>query len=312
MAPSAATIVDVALSGLSPMLAVVMTNPFDVAKTRLQLRGELQRSAGRPIGSFGLLGQLFSAEGVRGCQRGLSAALLREGSKNAMRIGLYRPVSEALHSAFDGRRPEERGIIPLHVRLLAGLICGPIGAFVANPFELLKTRMQAQGSTHGGGDQHSFRGFRAGMRVIVRDEGLRNGALRGVEVSMARSALSAGAGLTTMFFLKDVARDRGYRDGVQLDVGCSLASAAATVSAINPIDVVRTRLYNQPLDAAGRGTLYTKGGFDAAVKIARSESLAAFYKGFVPHSLRVGPHIVITMTILGSLRRYFADPCAAE
>ena len=71
----------------------------------------------------------------------------------------------------------------------------------------------------------------------------------------------------------------------------------------NPLDVLRTRLYNQP---AGEARLYT-GAPDAFVKIMRQEGAGAFYKGFVPHFMRVGPHFVLTFMMLEQLRAFLRE-----
>ena len=53
-----------------------MSNPAEVAKTRLQLQGELMRNGYSKVYSntFDAIGKTFRAEGVRGIQRGLTAA----------------------------------------------------------------------------------------------------------------------------------------------------------------------------------------------------------------------------------------------
>lgn len=53
-----------------------MSNPAEVAKTRLQLQGELMRSGYRKVylNPFDAIGKTFRAEGLRGIQRGLTAA----------------------------------------------------------------------------------------------------------------------------------------------------------------------------------------------------------------------------------------------
>ena len=57
------------------------------------------------------------------------------------------------------------------------------------------------------------------------------------------------------------------------------ASVAGLMSALAscPVDVVRTRLFNQ----AGRDAQY-KGTFDALINIPRREGIMALYKGFMP------------------------------
>ncbi len=57
---------------------------------------------------------------------------------------------------------------------------------------------------------------------------------------------------------------------------------------MNPIDVVRTRYYNQKYEN-GKGTLY-KTGFDAFKTIVRNEGPRALYKGLTSHFMRIGPH----------------------
>ncbi len=54
---------------------------------------------------------------------------------------------------------------------------------------------------------------------------------------------------------------------------------------MNPTDVVRTRIYNQPKEGKG---LY-KNGYDAYVKIVRHEGFLALYKGKRIHFLFLDP-----------------------
>jgi hypothetical protein len=78
---------------------------------------------------------------------------------------------------------------------------------------------------------------------------------------------------------------------------------------MNPLDVVRTRYYNQPY-IAGNGKIYSSG-IDAFKTIFRTyfifitgtEGLTAFYKGFLTHFLRIGPHFCLTFVFIGMLKR---------
>lgn len=82
--------------------------------------------------------------------------------------------------------------------------------------------------------------------------------------------------------------------------GCSLASSLisgfAVTVAMNPADVVSTRMYNQPV-VNGKGALYSSL-FDCITKTARAEGVRGFYKGFVAHYLRLGPHTVVCVVRL--------------
>ncbi|KAK2509245.1 hypothetical protein MC885_013069 [Smutsia gigantea] len=81
-----------------------------------------------------------------------------------------------------------------------------------------------------------------------------------------------------------------------------MISSIAVVAVMTPFDVVSTRLYNQPVDGAGRGQLY--GGLaDCLVKIWRQEGPLALYKGLGPAYLRLGPHTILSMLFWDELRK---------
>jgi solute carrier family 25 protein 34/35 len=62
--------------------------------------------------------------------------------------------------------------------------------------------------------------------------------------------------------------------------------------AMNPVDCVATRLYNQPV-LNGRGTLYT-GPFNCLRRTFHEEGFQGLYKGTFANYVRLGPHTVCT------------------
>ena len=58
----------------SGIVSSVLCAPLDLVRTRLQVWGELQTT--KPQYIFGMLGDIFRKEGLKGCFRGLSATLL--------------------------------------------------------------------------------------------------------------------------------------------------------------------------------------------------------------------------------------------
>ena len=94
--PPPSLALSVGSGALAPALAAVVTNPADVAKTRLNMMLELQ--AGRVSTSVvECLRGIHATEGVAGLQRGLGFVLVREASKNAFRLGLFEPTVALLH-----------------------------------------------------------------------------------------------------------------------------------------------------------------------------------------------------------------------
>jgi hypothetical protein len=106
--------------------------------------------------------------------------------------------------------------------------------------------------------------------------------------------------------MKEALLRRGYGDSLGVHMLSGLTAGLATCVANNPVDVLRSRLYNQPLDAQGQGRLYSSAG-DAVRKIVAMEGARAFYKGFWSHYCRAGPHFVLTFVFLERMRKAFAS-----
>ena len=233
-------------------------------------------------------------EGFRGVQRGLLFALVRESTKNTFRIGLYEPIVGVLDA--ERKKDGGTGTVPMQTRLLAGALTGSFAAFVCNPLDLLKTRLQLRAGAHGAGGT-----AREAFTGMVQSEGLMALWTRGVAPNIVRSAMATGVALPVNSKLKEVANESGiFSNPAIRDLCCALCSSLATTYAINPVDVVRTRLYAQPPPPEPpiyRNTLH------CAWRIASTEGLLAFWKGSGAAFLRIGPHQTLTLVFISGLRR---------
>jgi len=64
------------IGGVAACTAVTISNPFEVAKVRLQLQGELAKNVERVYLNVGdTLVKTWKNEGIRGIQRGLAPAV---------------------------------------------------------------------------------------------------------------------------------------------------------------------------------------------------------------------------------------------
>ena len=293
-------------SGIGPAGAAIFTNPFDVAKVRMQLQGEAQSGGARAYsGSVDCIWKTFQSEGLAGTQRGLLASVLREGSKNFFRIGLFHPVLERLHD-------EHESSPPIWKRLIAGSISGAAGAILCNPIEIVKTRVQASSVASGavGYQGYRYAGLTDAFRTIARKEGI-SGLWTGTSISTIRSILATSANMTVNSWSKEkVLHDPalaflGLKPGALTDALCAILSGFACVAANNPADVVRTRLYNQPFKViqGARVGEYYSGVVECCVRIVRDEGPLALYKGFTGHFMRTGPHYVLCFVFIGYLQR---------
>eukprot|EP01063_Lacrimia_lanifica_P018416 TRINITY_DN25330_c0_g1_i1.p1 TRINITY_DN25330_c0_g1~~TRINITY_DN25330_c0_g1_i1.p1 ORF type:complete len:298 (+),score=37.91 TRINITY_DN25330_c0_g1_i1:56-949(+) len=282
----------VATSALAPALAAFITNPADVAKTRLNMDCELlpPTAQRRYHGVVDCWRSIARAEGLLGLQRGLSLVVAREALKNAFRLGLYEPAVAMLmmHRNLTPAAPP-----PMYMRVLAGGLTGALSALICNPLDLLKTRAQL------GGD-----GAVVAARRLVASEGMLALWRRGVKANAARSALATGTALPTNALLKDRA---GAVPGLAArpaarDLLAGVGSSACTVAVINPVDLIRTRLYSQPPPAAGAPSRY-RGAMDCAARVCATEGILALWKGAGAAFLRIGPHQTLTFVFIGAMRR---------
>ena len=115
-----------------------------------------------------------------------------------------------------------------------------------------------------------------------------------------RGVLGPGSQLFAYNELKREMVERGAAaTAFSTHVVCALFSAAVSISCVNPVDVVRTRLYNAPEGWYASGT-------DAALQLVRAEGVLAFYKGALAGYLRLGPHMVLVFGILERLKQWTA------
>lgn len=81
-------------------------------------------------------------------------------------------------------------------------------------------------------------------------------------------------------------------------------SGLMTVMFMTPLDVVSTRMYNQPVDAAGKGTMY-KGILDCFGKTMSTEGVFGLYKGCSANFLRLTPHSILSLLFWQQLRQFY-------
>ncbi|XP_033097894.1 solute carrier family 25 member 35-like [Anneissia japonica] len=83
-------------------------------------------------------------------------------------------------------------------------------------------------------------------------------------------------------------------DSIMVPFSASMVGGVVVVCCMTPFDVISTRLYNQGVDAKGRG-LYYSGFLNCFYKILRNEGVLAFYKGWSASWFRLAPHTVLSL-----------------
>jgi len=273
-------------STTAPQIAVLFTNPFDTSKVRLQL----QQSQGIYKNSLHCLYLIWKHEGIRGLQKGLFPAILREGSKNVFRLGCYEPILNTIHT--------EKTSAPFWKRFLAGSASGVMGALACNPFEVIKTRLQSRAAKDIEiGVQHSYQNsFSYAVRYLLKTEGIMS-LWQGAKISAFRSFLGTGANLASYTTLREkLIKSEKMKDGMLTDTVCAFMSSLVTGLVMNPTDVLRTRVYNEITNGKKFNNVTIR-------EIVMKEGLSALYKGFFTGFMRLGPHFTLTFIIYEQMKR---------
>lgn len=274
------------IGGLCEALSL---HPMDTIKTRLQLAGRAQK--GQQVvhynGMFDCGKQIVTKEGVRSLYKGLTPFSIHLVSKYFFRYS----VNFQVRALIAGNGKDTTFL----QNILAGMTAGTVEALViVTPFEVVKTRLQAQvGAISGGGAvQLKYKGPVHCLSRILAKEGV-SGLWKGAGPTVFRQATNQASMFTAYTWLRQNLWG-GAEELKPWQAGINGLMAATVGPLLNgPSDVIKTRLMNQTASMYDADQRY-KGPVDALIRIVRTEGVPALYKGIVPRLARVAPGQAIT------------------
>ncbi|KAL1742026.1 mitochondrial carrier domain-containing protein [Schizophyllum fasciatum] len=282
--------------GIAACVAVTISNPAEVAKTRLQLQGELGASQRVYNNVFDVFTKTWRNEGIRGLQRGLGPAYVYQILLNGSRLGFYEPFRHTLNRLI-GRDALDQ--IPI-TSVIAGASSGAVGATLGNSLYLVKARMQAYSPALPVGTQHHYKNSFDALSTIVRTDGVR-GLARGIDAAILRTSMGSSVQLPSYNFTKTQLVKHGLlpADSTWTFLASSTVSGICVCIVMQPADTALTRVYNQPTvrlsNGRSVGALY-KNPIDCLWKTFKAEGLKGWYKGSTAHFFRIAPHTIVTLT----------------
>lgn len=293
--------INFACAGLGACTAEFATLPIDTAKVRLQLlqkarvAGQAAVTTEAPLGMLGMMRKIASTEGYNALYKGLYPALQRQIVFASLRIGLYSQISSMFRSPGSDT-------ISLPQKIMSGLVSGAVGISVANPTDLVKVRMQAEGNLPPG-VKPRYTGVMNAYSTIIKTEGVR-GLWTGWGPAVFRNSIINATELATYDTTKELLLHRfGFSDNLPTHFASAVATGFMATIIGNPVDVVKTRVMAAANGvAAGEAPKYT-GAIDCIVKTAKNEGLGAFYQGVVPQFYRLTGWSVVMFVTFESLKK---------
>ncbi|QDZ21687.1 uncoupling protein [Chloropicon primus] len=287
-------------SAFSACTAELLTLPFDTAKVRLQLQGTpMPGVKPKYTGLIGAVGTIAKEEGAAALWKGWQPGLHRQCLFGGLRIGLYDPVKSQVSRLVDGEGAKDSSFAS---KVVSGLITGGVAISIANPTDLVKVRLQAQGrqalSSEAGkaAPKPKYPNAMAAYRMIAKEEGIM-GLWTGVVPNITRNSVINATELATYDQVKQMLlASKVVEDGVPCHILSGLGAGLCACIVGSPVDVVKSRVMG---DSAG---LYS-GTVDCFVKTLKNDGVMAFYKGFIPNFARLGSWNVAMFLTLEQVKR---------
>ncbi|CAH1418617.1 unnamed protein product [Lactuca virosa] len=283
-----------ASSAFAACFAEICTIPLDTAKVRLQLqkKGIAGDGIGMGLpkyrGMLGTVGTIAKEEGLASLWKGIVPGLHRQCLYGGLRIGLYEPIK----NLYVGENFV--GDVPLTTKILAGLTTGGLAIAVANPTDLVKVRLQAEGKLAAGVPRR-YSGALNAYSTIIKQEGVR-ALWTGIGPNVARNAIINAAELASYDQVKQtILKIPGFTDNVLTHLLSGLGAGFFAVCIGSPVDVVKSRMMGDPS--------YTST-IDCFVKTLKNDGPLAFYKGFIPNFGRLGSWNVIMFLTLEQAKKF--------
>ncbi|KAH6668682.1 solute carrier family 25 member 45 [Plectosphaerella plurivora] len=266
---------------ISGAVGIVIGNPLDLIKVRLQARDAL--AAQTPSAYF------RQFENTAALVSGTAAPILGYGALNALLFVSYNRTEAALNAALG-----TSGTGNLWTTWAAGAVGGLATWVVSTPTELIKCRAQLASPP-----QSSW----AIARQTLRNEGIRGLYFGGV-VTALRDSIGYGFyfwsyELTTRWMAADVGKETSAHQEAAKVLLCGGIAGIVTWASVFPLDVIKTRVQAQTLDAVAATTPETtrllgeeaqpvrrKGAMEIARQAYREEGARVFFRGLTICSVR--------------------------
>ncbi|TGZ75379.1 hypothetical protein CRM22_000407 [Opisthorchis felineus] len=205
--------------------------------------------------------------------------------------------------------------VPQWTNFAAGVAAGAASTVVVHPLDLAKVRLQADGSTSTLPNRTVGRGTFRTLIDVVKIRGL-----RGLYLGLTPNVIGA-SGSWGLYFLLYAALRSSLQKGdatkplAALEYfGCGTLAGSLTLTVMNPIWVIKTRLCLQYEQPASRHlvqptiSLRTLSTWEALINLWRFEGITGLYKGYLPGLVGVS-HGAVQFMLYEKMRNAYNERC---
>lgn len=243
------------VGGIAGVIGTSCIFPLDIIKTRLQNQKIGPNGERMYKGAVDCFRQIISKEGVRGLYRGLAPNLVGVTPEKAIKLA----VNEKLREYFE----KDDGSIALIHEIIAGGGAGFTQVIATNPMEIVKIRLQVQGTLPPDVPRKS-------AFAVVKELGIR-GLYKGASVTLLRDVPFSFIFFPTYANVKKHFTDSQGNVGILYLLLSGAVAGAVAAASVTPADVVKTRVQVQ--NSRYRSIPH------CAMSVWKEEGASAFFKG---------------------------------
>lgn len=221
---------------------------------------------------------------VKGLYRGATSSFVGMAFESSLLFGIYSQAKKSLEGEVESAKPRPSVIIP------SAAFGGAVISFILGPTELVKCRMQIQGTDSAVPKSSIYSGPLDCALKTVKTEGI-TGIFRGGVATLMREAIGNAVFFMTYehvryymhLQLKDVSSDQSNLMDVGVGILSGGLSGVAFWSAVLPLDVAKTIIQTDPDRRS------TRNPFVVLKSIYRRSGLKGCYTGLGPTFMRAFP-----------------------
>jgi len=271
--------------GVASASAACCTHPLDLIKVHLQTQTRKNE-----LGGFQMAKNIVRGQGVRALYNGLTASVGRQLTYSLTRFAVYDVIRP--HVASDGKAPT------LLQKMAIASFAGFCGGIVGTPCDVINVRMQNDIKI-AAEKRRNYRNVFDGLFKVATKEGV-PALFNGVAMATCRAILITNGQIAFYDQIKNLLiQTNFFTDSIGTHFLASFCAGGIATAMTQPADVMKTRMMN-----AKKGEF--RGVFHCFIVTSKQGPLA-FFKGFTPAFIRLGPQTILTWLFKEQLRLNFGS-----